>query len=213
MFDNVPAKKGKIFLEDLKKLPSNVEVWTYDKQDSNDYGFKYNKSFFTEGTKKRVKEALGTDDIVDVAFVANNKGREAIIKNVYTNLKKYGLRLYFYVLNAEGLIENRCIDNKTLDYGDYLKILNKSRAVLDIVNNGNYGLTLRVLESLVAKKKLITNYLDIKEFDFYNSNNIFLIGEDDWEEIVEFLSTPYDEISEDIIESYSESAWIDRFLA
>lgn len=71
-----------------------------------------------------------------------------------------------------------------MQYEEYLKVVKRSRAVLDIVKKNNYGLTLRVLEALVAHKKLITNYMDIKKMEFYNESNIFLLeGEDKLENL------------------------------
>lgn len=100
-----------------------------------------------------------------------------------------------------------------MQYEEYLKVVKRSRAVLDIVKRNNYGLTLRVLEALVAHKKLITNYMDIKKMEFYNESNIFLLeGEDKLENLGQFLNKPFFPIAEEIIASYSEQAWIWRFL-
>lgn len=79
---------------------------------------------------------------------------------------------------------NKCVNNRPMQYEEYLKVVKRSRAVLDIVKKNNYGLTLRVLEALVAHKKLITNYMDIKKMEFYNESNIFLLeGEDKLENL------------------------------
>ena len=48
-----------------------------------------------------------------------------------------------------------------------------SRCILDSPQAGQLGLTIRVLEALGAKKKLITTNKDIKNYDFYKEENIY----------------------------------------
>ena len=48
-----------------------------------------------------------------------------------------------------------------------------SRCVLDSAQAGQLGLTIRVLEALGAKKKLITTSPEVKRYDFYCEDNIF----------------------------------------
>lgn len=210
--DNVPEDKVKKWLEKIKKIPNNVEVWSYDLNDCKNYGFFYNKSFYTTGTAEFFKENLDKAPVYDVTLIANNKGREDIIKSLHKKLSNYGLELFFYVLNIDNFEKNKCTDNCPMAYMEYLEIVKNSRAILDLVNEGNYGLTLRPIEALLAKKKLITNYKDIKNMDFYNAQNIFILGEHNEAEMKMFLELPYVEPKKDIIESYSECAWIKRFV-
>ena len=53
-------------------------------------------------------------------------------------------------------------------------IYSNSRCVLDSAQEGQMGLTIRVLEALGAKKKLITTNEDIVNYDFYNEENIYV---------------------------------------
>ena len=61
------------------------------------------------------------------------------------------------------------------------------------------------------KKKLITNNKDIINYDFYNSNNIFVLGEDNLDNIKEFIEKEYVEIDEKIINYYDFYEWLKRF--
>lgn len=62
------------------------------------------------------------------------------------------------------------------------------------------------------KKKLLTNYLDIKNYDFYNKDNIFIIENDDEKKIDIFLKQSYQEISSEIIEQYLVDGWLKNFF-
>ena len=58
-----------------------------------------------------------------------------------------------------------------------------------------------------AEKKVITDNKMVKTYDFYHPDNIFII-DDNYAQIEEFIKIPYQEISEDIVKSYSFSTWI-----
>lgn len=208
--DGVDIRKNEKLVKNIKGI--GWDIWTYDLTDCQKYHFKHNKTFYTKKTKALVGEKCEEKMLYDVAFIANNKGRDTMIRNVKKMLEEKGLKTYFYVLNMPELEGNKCVNNAPLQYAEYLEVVKKSKAVLDIVTDGNYGLTLRPIEALLMQKKLITNYYDVKQCDFYKEENIFLMNDDDWENIEEFLSEPYEPIKREIIDSYSEEAWIQRFV-
>ena len=67
------------------------------------------------------------------------------------------------------------------------------------------------MEALFLERKLITNNTDIKNYDFYNHDNIFILGEDNINEIKEFINKPYKKIDQDIIDYYDFDQWLNRF--
>ena len=67
------------------------------------------------------------------------------------------------------------------------------------------------MESLFLKKKLITSNKNIKNHNFYNKNNIFIIGEDKWKDLDKFINSDYEEIDQSIINYYDFDEWIKRF--
>ena len=67
------------------------------------------------------------------------------------------------------------------------------------------------MEALFLERKLITNKTDIKNYDFYNHDNIFILGEDNINEIKEFINKPYKKIDQDIIDYYDFDQWLNRF--
>ncbi|HCF38843.1 MAG TPA: hypothetical protein DER56_07285 [Thermosipho africanus] len=89
--------------------------------------------------------------------------------------------------------------------------IGKSKAILDILSNPNDGLSLRPMESMFHRKKLITNSLLISNYDFYRSQNIFILGEDDLNKLPEFLNSPYEDIDEELIKKYDFKSWLSRF--
>ena len=75
-------------------------------------------------------------------------------------------------------------------------MLSQSNCILDYNQEGQVGLTLRPMEALFLEKKLITNNKDIKNYDFYNPSNIFILGENNIEDIKEFINKPYEKVEQ-----------------
>lgn len=184
---------NKQFLKD-----SNIdEIYTFDEKDARKYNLKHNPQFYTNQIK--LNEVKKENDVI---FLGRAKNRKREIEKIENKMKQQGISTKFYI------IEN---DKNLIDYQEYLKMIEKSKCILDIVNEGQTGLTLRCMEALFLKKKLITNNKEIKKYDFYNSNNVFIIGEDNIENIKEFVDGKYTEIPTCIIDKYDFKTWLDNF--
>src|SRR5690606_7174788 len=99
-----------------------------------------------------------------------------------------------------------------IGYKKVLEGVSKSRALLDIIEVTDSGQSQRVMESIFLEKKLVTNSELIENYDFYNPQNIFLLGKDDIDDLPEFLNSSYKKIDESIVESYDVRNWVKRFL-
>lgn len=91
------------------------------------------------------------------------------------------------------------------------EVYEASRCVLDSAQDGQLGLTIRVLEALGAKKKLITTNEDIVNYDFYCPENIYLYdGKIDMNNV--FFKEDYKEVSQGIYEKYSLRSWLKEII-
>jgi len=147
----------------------------------------------------------------DVIFLGANKGRKAALENLQNKMNDNNISTYFHIVDKSILDNNNNVIYPPLDYSDYLELISKSRAILDYVQEGQNGLTLRPMESIFFRKKLITNDRSIRTNDFYHPNNIFIIGIDKFENLEEFIKTPYTSLSSNIVEKYDVMKWIERF--
>ena len=87
-----------------------------------------------------------------------------------------------------------------------------SRCVLDSAQAGQLGLTIRVIEALGAKKKLITTNEDIINYDFYRPENIYIYnGEIDLNNV--FFNSDYVSVSDEIYRKYALRSWLEEILA
>ena len=112
----------------------------------------------------------------DVYFVGKAKDRLKSIMDAYYKLKDSGLTCEFYLtevpkeekqLNLPGV--HYC---EGVSYIDNLKHINNTRCLLEIMQGGGHGYTLRYAEALMYDKKLLTNNPEIKDAPFYDSRCI-----------------------------------------
>jgi hypothetical protein len=145
---------------------------------------------------------------VDVFFCGLSKGRNSFLFTIQNRVEKMQLVPYFHIVDEQLPIEEQ---KPRLSYQENLEYISSCKAVLDILQEGQDGMTLRVMEALFFQKKLITNQLSLVKADFYHPNNIFIIGKDNWNNLKSFMSTPIVPISEEIKYKYDFFSWVERF--
>lgn len=186
---NVVNESNKFILED-KNIDS---FWTFDEFDSKKYNMKFSPQFYYPYPFN------GHSDIkYDVCFLGAAKDREQIILNIENTLKNSGLRTNIIISHS---------GSNFISYYNYLTMIFESKSVLDVVGDNQIGITLRCLESIFYKKKLITNNKNIINYDFYEKSNVFIIGKDDIDDLKTFLETKYIDVPERIKNKYSYEQW------
>lgn len=131
------------------------------------------------------------------------KGRKDIISNFSNICKNQGISTNIILLMKDS--------NKRVGITENLINISKSKALLEILQDGQKGDSLRFMESLYFKKKLITNNIMIKTNRFYHKNNIFIFGIDDIDHLKEFLSLEYYDFGTDI-HYFDIENWCKRFI-
>ena len=89
--------------------------------------------------------------------------------------------------------------------------LEESKLVIDICHSKQAGLTMRTIECLGMKKKLITNNRNVLNYDFYHQDNILLI-DDELTIPKDFINSPYHELPEALYSKYSIYNWTKTLL-
>lgn len=88
------------------------------------------------------------------------------------------------------------------------QITEQSKIVVDIELSNQSGLTMRTIETLGMRKKLITTNANIKNYDFYDECNILIVERDNPQIDVSFVVSNYKTLPEEIYEKYSLSHWL-----
>ena len=116
----------------FKKISKKgIEIWSYNIDDCQKYGFKYNNETLSYEMITSLNEE--SDIKHDLVFIGENKGREDLLIKVENYCIQHNIDYYFYVLYSSKLKKNMCIDNKYMRYSDYVKLISNSKAILDIV--------------------------------------------------------------------------------
>lgn len=193
-WNTIVDKTRKKYLED-----DNIdEFWTFDPKDAVKYNLNLNTQFYTK--KIKLKEDIRPE--IDVLFLGRDKGRKDKLLELERNLQHNNINTRINIIEKS---------KDYVSYQKYLKDVEKSKVILEYVIEGQTGLTLRCMESLFFKKKLITNNREIEKYEFYNPNNIFVLGKDNLDDIKQFIDSEYIEIDPKIIEYYDIEKWLNRF--
>ena len=110
------------------------------------------------------------------------------------------------------LIPYKKINWTPLSQQEVFDRLSETEIVIDINHPNQSGLTMRTIEALVLKKKLITTNINIKYEDFYSPENFLIVDRARPVIPAEFLNTPYKEIESNIINSYSLESWLKKIF-
>ena len=198
------------FLKPERLKVRGYQLWSYNISDCNKYNLKYNNQMLDKSMFKNIKQNHYPK--YDVLFLGNSKGRENILVKVENQLRSIGRRCYVYIPDLSGMENNMCKNGKSLPYTEYIELIYQSKAILDIVTDKNWGLTYRPIEAMFSKRKLITNYDDIKKYDFFNTDNIYILdSNEDFCNIKYFLNSEYKPLNKEIIDEYDITRWYEHF--
>ena len=89
-----------------------------------------------------------------------------------------------------------------------LAMVRGTKALLDIEHPQQAGLTMRTLEALGARRKLITTNRAVLEYDFCHPNNILVIDRNNPTIPDDFLDRPYVDPPKHVYERYSLNRWV-----
>lgn len=182
--------------------PNNIkdgwcEKWSADINDCQ----LYNMHLYKGGIYFKQWKVIKQKPKFDVFYVGKDKGRLEKILSLKKCFEKMGMTTFFYIVADRSYkIQNDKYHRPFLSYEQVLDFLGKTKAILHLSEGCQKGITLRVQESLIHKIKLITDDKDIVQYDFYNSNNIFILGKDDMKKLPDFLNTPYIDVNSQFFE-------------
>jgi len=141
------------------------------------------------------------------------------LKEVYPNQFIYYFfpsRLVFFYRKLRNVELKKAHYNEfhftALSGKDMVDVFTDSRCVLDSAQAGQIGLTIRVLEVLGAKKKLITTNADVKNYDFYREENIY-VYDGNFDMNSPFFTQPYVDVESEVYKKYSLRKWLQEVLA
>jgi len=206
--------------DSLTKSPKNKQnldlfdtVFSYDEEDCRQYDLiKINNyidsSWFTEVQLENAKY-----DVFSVMTFTKDRYQELV--KFLDNNPHISPNIYLYIDNERKrkyIKDPRINITNKIMLGDELKSnIESSKAILDLLQGHQAGLSFRVYEAIAYNRKLITTNSNIVNYDFYNAKNIFILNSKPVTK--NFFNSPYHDIPSDIIDKYLLSTWVRKVFS
>lgn len=200
-------------IENLRKL--NIKIFSFDKSDCLKYKFYYNNNLVPRFDEHNFNKKIQ----YDCFFIGRDKGRLQNLISIGRYLKSINKIMKLIVVKDKNETYECCVGGnidllkRNLPYETIIEYIMQSKCIIDIVQEGQSGLTFRPYEALFYNKKLITNNEAIKDTDLYDENNVFVLGKNNMNDIHDFLDKPYMERKdrEELMKKYGIDSWIENF--
>lgn len=234
--DKVRELNPNIFLlyytfDSFQNNPNGVNIlnnfdkkYTFDSKDSQTYNLEFRPLFFSDDYYKLT---IKNNPKYDLLFIGTaHSDRYVISENVAKWCKEKKLKNFAFYYSPSRLVffffklfdesfkkfKYKNISFKSLKHEEIINLYKDSKVILDINHPNQRGLTMRVFEALGSSRKLITTNTDIKQYPFYNTNNIYVIDRNDISLDYGFFESPFIEINEDLYHKMSISGWLEELF-
>lgn len=150
------------------------KIYSFDPYDCSTYGFSYIAQCYTP-----IKLPLPNQIRYDIYFGGRNKGRLSVILAFLQSASANDVSC-FYRIPGLSIIERNLLleqnplifEDQMLPYEETLKEMQYTNCILEIVQEGQHGISWRAVEAFAYNKKLLTNNEDIINNPFYNPEYI-----------------------------------------
>ena len=196
------------------------KVYSFDKFDCKKYGYLFLPLFYS------FPHFDNQDIIYDASFIGTIKnGKLPLVNNIVKDLESNNLCVmnYMYLQSKLVYMYYRIKDKdftktkikdfkyKKMSYIDNINKSLQSRIIIDVPMKNQVGLSMRTIECMAMKRKLITTNEDVVNYDFYRPENIYVYkGKIDFKDV--FFTEEYLDIDKNIVDDYSLEKWIDKII-
>lgn len=222
LYDSVKNIKGI-----TKKFIYFDSIYSFDRDDCKKYSnIKFRPLFYADEFRKKGLEEESCS--YDISFCGTiHSDRYSIIKKIqklcysrkltcyFYNYLQSTFMYYFYKATKKDFRDSKKknFQFEKLTSKNIAQIVENSRAILDIQHPKQTGLTIRTIEMIGMKKKIITTNKKIVEYDFYNPHNICVIDRKNIVIPISFLQEPYQLLQQKIYDNYSLEMWVKRIFS
>lgn len=156
-------------------------IYSFDPSDCLKCGFSYLAQCYTP-----IKLPLINKIRYDIYFGGRNKGRLPIITSFLQLASINHVQCFFRMPELSQTDKNALLEHspsffeeRMLSYEETLQEVQYANCILEIVQEGQYGISWRTVEAFTYNKKLLTNNEGIKNNPFYNSEYIHVFNKVD----------------------------------
>lgn len=188
-------------------IPAFDEVYSFEKEDCKKYNLKFITNWiYPIQTDNKEKEQF------QVYNISSKDKRSVLLSKIALILKRNKINYKIIIFDKKNRKQDPNLEYtpKQIPLAEVNENLHNAQVLLDINRIGQSGLTFRVFESIGLEKKLITTNAVIKNYDFYNPNNILIIDEDKPSISLDFFNSKYEKIPEVLFQKYTLEEWINQ---
>lgn len=159
----------------------------------------------------------------DLSFIGTvHEDRYKVITEVCNQVNKSGGKTFSYFFSPHKIIfwlnklrnkhykeiKMSDVSFDLMPFEKLYEVYSNSKCVIDVESSTQNGLTMRTIEMIGLRKKLITTNEDIVNYDFYNPNNILVIDRNDPKIDFDFFGKPYEILNDEVYYKYSLEGWL-----
>lgn len=227
-----PQAKLILFLDDSVANMKGVEntfllydsVSTFDRHDATKFNIGFCPLFYSDNydNEKFTNEydydlcfigTLHSDRLKVISKIEKYCSANNLIFYNYCYLPSKFIYYYYLITKKEFRKKKKQFFKfKQMSSTEIAEIISKSRCVLDIEHPKQTGLTMRTIETLGSRKKIITTNKDIQNYNIYNENNVCVIDRNNPIFAIPFLYSEFNNLPSTILYDYSIEGWIAKLF-
>ena len=191
MFSNVVKISGAVYKYGTFDHLTEVfdKVFAFDKNDAEKYHFDFSPLMYSRSPHYQEKEK-----VFDVFYVGNAKDRLSELHQIYQKCFEANLKCLFYINGVPKSYQKfpGIHYNELLSYEEVLNFISQSKCMVDAIQGGSTAMTIKVCESVIYDKKLITTNENIVKESYYDESRFLLYNDKcEFENFVRSSITPY----------------------
>ena len=188
------------------------EIFSFDKEDAEKNNFKVitNYNYLPKLTpSQKVK--------YDLVYLGSFDKRISHLAEISSKLDSLQLTYNFVVVGKKTWTKNSNIQKnnevtftrKRIKHKDIPGYYNQGNVVLDLMRENQTGLSFRFFEAMALHKKIITNNPTVKDYDFYNPQNILVLNGNFTNLDKTFFTGNYQELPHELYDKYTIEKWVE----
>ncbi len=217
--------KNMRYADDLGKYFE--KVFSFDPDDCKRHekdGWIFRPDFFMQSMEK-ISEGDGKKyDVIYIASLSRERARAYHRLKAYCDEHNMTLYARFFCKKLIFDIQKRktkeyqdiepgVVIHKGLSFEEIVEKMSDTRCMYDFCHTSQSGATMRTIECVGAKLKMASSNQTLKDYDFYDEHNFYIVP-DDMDGLYEFVKeVKYQDLPEDIYEKYSLEYWLAEVLA
>ncbi len=174
MINNAMYLRDKLLKNHLQYMDL---IYSFSEKDAEDYKFLFQPDIYSE-----ISTENSTEITSDIFFAGNANDRADILNDLGQYMLDHGVNAHIYVQNTKDKdkkVPKGIHYNEWLNYASIMDENMHTNCILEVVGDRYTGMTLRTVEALCFKKKLLTNNSTIEHMPFYDHRSIRIFKNDD----------------------------------